>query len=161
MRKYSLAKFLSLFTSLALVVSAFPVAAFSSALLETPDFVNAVTPPPHLGFVDSYFQGQTEHPVILIEDLHANYGVQQKIVGLLQMLQPQVAPAGRSMVIGMEGTWGVVDLSFIRKETLQVRQAVGDLLLKNAEITGLEQFAAMSEPHVRLVGIDNPKDYFL
>src|SRR5205823_4745517 len=108
-----------------------------------------LTPPTRLGFVDSYFQGATKEPVILIQDLHANYGVQKKIMGLLQFLEPRTASNGRSMTVGVEGAWGDIDLSFLKSYDLKVRQAVGDVLLKNAESSGMEQFSILSPQPVR------------
>src|SRR5258708_27233054 len=48
------------------------------------------------------FRSKSENPVVLIQDLHANYGVQKKIVGLLEHLQPAVASESRPMVLGIE-----------------------------------------------------------
>lgn len=133
----------------------------SPAAPQIPGFVRALRPPVHLGFLDSWYQGQSKAPVVLIQDLHANYGVQKKIYGLLKYLQPKVAPSGRPMVVGIEAAWGDLDLGFIRKESKELREAVGEFFLKEAEITGMEHFTAMSEEPVRLVGIDNPADYIL
>jgi hypothetical protein len=126
-----------------------------------PDFAKALTPPSQFGYIESSFKGSTENPVILIQDLHANYGVQRNIEGLLNHLQPKVAQNGRSMVLGIEAAWGDLDLSPIREQDKKVREVAGDILLKNAEITGMEQFVAMSEAPVKFVGIDNPEDYML
>src|SRR5437867_1264757 len=116
MRDKPMTKLLSLFISASLLISSFTETARAfgpAAAPSIPDFVRALTPPTHLGFVDSYYQGQTKNPVILIQDLHANYGVQKKIIGILQHLQPHVAQGGRPMVIGIEAAWGDIDLSFI------------------------------------------------
>lgn len=156
-------KFLSSLISLALTVS--PLSSVGATPTnpapKVPDFVREVTPPPGLGFVESYYKGETSKPVVLIQDLHANYGVQKKIIGILEHLQPKVAQAGRSMVIGIEGAWGDIDLAFIRSEARAVREAVGEFLMKQAEISGMEHFAAMSEQPIKLVGIDDPQDYIL
>src|SRR5207245_2255794 len=103
---------LSLLTSLALLMSTFPAVAVASpapTAPATPDFVKALTPPSHLGFLDPYYQGSTQKPVVLIQDLHANYGVQKKIYGILNNLGPKITQGGRPIVIGLEGAWGDID----------------------------------------------------
>jgi hypothetical protein len=40
-------------------------------------------PPSRLGFLTGTFQGASDKTVVLIQDLHVNYGVQKSINGLL------------------------------------------------------------------------------
>src|SRR5580765_314060 len=94
-------RFLSIVLSLALLFSSFPAFGIQGESV-TPGFVKALTPASHLGFVDSFYQGQTENPVILIQDLHANYGVQKKIYGMLRQLQPKIAHQDKPMIVGVE-----------------------------------------------------------
>src|SRR5438105_9957048 len=100
MLKKTATQVLSILTSATLLIPSFTGSASAigaSAAPAMPDFVKALTPPERIGYVDSFYQGQTEHPVVLIEDLHANFGVQKKIEGLLEYLQPKTAPTGRPM----------------------------------------------------------------
>src|SRR3954471_10091966 len=90
MLKKTASQILSILTSVSLLIPGFSgtAGAVGPAAVAMPDFVKALTPPDRLGYVDSYFKGNTEHPVILIEDLHANYAVQRNIQGLLEHYQP-------------------------------------------------------------------------
>ncbi len=154
-------KSLSLMMSLALVFASFPATAAPMAAAATPDFVTALTPSANLGHIESFYKGSTERPVVLIQDLHANVGVQRKIRSLLEFLQPQVAPTGRPMVLGIEGAWGELNLSNMRQDSMPVRKATADYLLKESEISGMDHFALLSESPVRLIGIDDPESYIL
>ncbi|HVO33370.1 MAG TPA: hypothetical protein VMU17_05585, partial [Elusimicrobiota bacterium] len=109
-----------------------------------PDFVRALTPPTKIGYVMDSFQGRTDKPVVLIQDLHGNYSVQKNIVNILKFLQPKVAQGGRPMVLGIEGAWGPIDLAQVRQAPEKARGAAADFLLIEAEISGMEHFAAMS-----------------
>ncbi len=161
--KKQLTQSLAILLNLTLVGSSFadigmPGNAASAAM---PDFVKTLTPPTALGYLTDSYKGNTDHPVILIQDLHANYGVQKKIEGLLKFLQPKVSPKGSPMVLGIEGAWGQMNLTNVRSSALKVRQIAADFLLKEAEISGMEHFAAMSPVPVDFYGIDNPQDYII
>jgi len=158
----AITKTLSILISGAIAVGSFPTSAGaveSAAVM--PEFVKTLTPPANLGFVDSYYQGSTQHPVVLIQDLHANVGVQNKIQGILEDFQPKIGGNGSPMVLGMEGAWGDVSFSPLQAANPKVRKKAADFLLKNAEISGMEHFAVMSNKEVKIVGIDNPADYIL
>ena len=164
MKDNQFTKSLAILLNLTLVGTSFadvgvPGAAASAVAM--PDFVKALTPPEQLGFVTDSYPGQTDKPVILIQDLHANYGVQKKIEAILKHLQPLVAQGERPMVMGIEAAWGDVDFTPIKKRAEKVRQVAGEFLLKEAEITGMDQFAIMSKSPVKVVGIDDPQDYVL
>jgi hypothetical protein len=163
MLKKIASQILSILTSVTLLIPSFSgtAGAVGPAPVAMPDFVKALTPPDRLGYVDSFYKGNTEHPVILIEDLHANYGVQRKIEGLLEHYQPLLTEGGHKMILGIEGAWGKMDLSEIRKVAEKTRQAESDFLLKESEISGMEHFATLSSNPVEFYGIDNPKDYFV
>jgi len=133
----------------------------AGAAAKGPDFLATFTPPQSLGYVTGYFQGTTDKPVILIQDLHANYGVQKKIMGILEFLQPNVASEGKPMILGIEGAWGDVNIDWFRRKSLKVRETAGDFLLKHSVVQGMELFAGLSEKPVRMVGVENPKDYLL
>jgi len=163
MNKTTISKLFSIFVSAALLSSSW--SGMAHAILDAPkvpEFVRDLTPPVKLGYVESHFEGSADtKPVVLIMDLHANLGVQKNIIAILKDLQPKVTPSGRSMVLGIEAAWGEVDLAPIRQEKPEVRELVGEFFLKEAEITGMEHFAAMSEAPVKLVGIDDQADYLL
>ncbi len=158
--KNIITKALAITLNLALVGSSYADVPGASAAPKMPDFVQPFVPPTSLGYVTNFFKGQTENPVILIQDLHANLGVQKKIAGMLDFLQPKVAASG-PMVVGVEGAWGTVDLSPITKQQPKVRDAVSNFLLKEAEMSGMEYFAALSKTPVTLSGIENPQDYIV
>ncbi len=138
-----------------------PVQAAMAASPQLPEFVRTLTPPSRLGYLENYFQGETKKPVILIQDLHCNYGVQKKIVGLLRYLQPKVALGDKPMVVGVEATWKDEDFSYTRPYDLKIREKAGDVLMKLAELKGTEHFAMTSEKPVRLAGIDDEKHYLV
>ena len=126
-----------------------------------PGFVRTLTPPTQLGYVTEAYQGSTDKPVILIQDLHGNYGVQKNILHILEHFQPLVTQGGHPAVVGTEGAWGPFDMSYFRKYSQKVREVAGDFLMKEAEMSGMEQFASISQQPVQLVGIENPQDYLL
>ena len=164
MSKAMLTKSLAILLNLALVGTSFadmgvPGAAASAAAM--PDFVKALTPPEQLGYITDSYQGQTDKPVVLIQDLHANYGVQKKIESLLEFLQPKVSPNGQPMVLGIEGAWGKLDLTKIRNVPEKPRLAASNFLLKEAEISGMEHYAALTPDPIEFYGIDNPEDYIM
>jgi hypothetical protein len=82
--KKNTTKTLAVILNLALVGTSFADVGMPgvAANAEMPDFAKALVPPSQLGFLDSSYTGQTDKPVILIQDLHANYGVQKKIEGI-------------------------------------------------------------------------------
>jgi hypothetical protein len=146
--------------SLAIATTATPWKVYA-APVEGPAFLHTFTPPSRLGYVTSSFQGKTAQPIVMIQDLHANYGVQKKIVDLLKFMQPNAAPKGSAMVLGREAAWNQVDLSFFTTLAPKDRKRVLDILMKNAEVSAKEHFAAMSETPVNVMGIDDKDDYLL
>jgi len=136
-------------------------AGVAPAAAAMPDFVRALTPPENLGFMDTFYQGNSEKPVILIQDLHANVGVQRKIEGLLRYYAPKLTEGGKPMVMGVEGAWGKLDFGQIRSMAAKVRRGVSDFLLKEAEISGMDHFVAVSQNPVEYYGIDDPQDYII
>lgn len=163
MNKTTLTKSLAILLNLTLVGTSFADVGMAGAAAPAamPDFVKALTPPEQLGYITDSFQGNTDKPVILIQDLHANYGVQKKILGLLKHFQTLIA-GGRSMTVGVEAAWGDIDTSSLKAEhSPQVVSAASDFLMKNAEFSGMDDFALTSPTPVHLVGIDNPDDYLV
>lgn len=164
MKRTIATKYIAVAVNLMLVTSSFAdvtAPALTKASAGQPDFVKAFTPPASLGYITDSYKGQTDKPVILIQDLHANYGVQKKIMGLLEFLQPKVSSPEKSMVLGVEGDWGEIDNRWFREKPVAVRKKAGDFLLKHAEIHGMELFAGLSDAPVKLIGIENPDDYLV
>jgi len=163
MQNNKLTQILSTLLSSALLATSMTpaVTAGISPASQMPSFVRELTPPTELGYLERYYKGSTEKPIILIEDLHANYGVQKNIYNILKFLQPKIAPNNSPVILGMEGAWGDIPMDRIRKVGSKMKEAVGEILLKEAEITGMQHFAAMTEAPIRLVGIEDQKDYKL
>ncbi|MFW6172401.1 MAG: hypothetical protein ACOC5T_01530, partial [Elusimicrobiota bacterium] len=63
----------------------------------------------HGEVTDSYLNGSAYNPVVIIQDLHANYEVQKNIIKLLEHIDKY---SGIS-TIGLEGCWGEIDTSFL------------------------------------------------
>lgn len=135
-------------------------------------------PPAHLGRVTDYFNaserrgtgasGQTSPLIVLIQDLHANYGVQKNIAGLLEFLTKRLSPTPRGseapalpFAVAVEGAWQPVDNSILAlypDRPMALKAA--DLLLREAELTGPDLFAIeRGIPHL-LQGAEK-KEYYL
>lgn len=155
-------KILAVTLNLALVGSSFAdVPGVASSAPKGPDFLATFTPPQSLGYVTDSFKGNTDKPVVLIQDLHSNVGVQKKILGMLQYFQEKAIGKGKSMVLGMEGAWGPLNVDRFRNVEAKRRTAASDLLLNRAEISGMEYFAVENPEPVNFHGIENPKDYLV
>ena len=155
------AQVLAVTLSSALVITSAvePARAGLAAAPQLPEFVKALKPSPQLGYLENYFQGQTKNPVVLIQDLHCNYGVQKKIAGLLKFLQPKVTSADKPMVVGIEAAWKDIDTGYGRKYDAAIRDKAGNALMKLAEMKGTEYFAMTSDKPVQLTGIDEETRY--
>ena len=97
------------------------------------------SPPSSLGYMAERFQGTSGKSLVLIEDLHVNYGVQKKIDGLLTYFsEKHVLPS----FIAVEGAAGPVDASLLANfpET-QVRRDAADYFMKKGELPGPAAFA--------------------
>lgn len=151
---------LSIVLSVALVAGTCPANAASPA--QGPAFLNTFTPSPRLGYVVDHFQGTSKQPIILIQDLHANYGVQKKITDILASFKDALTPNGQPMYLGREAAWTEVDMSPLMSKPEVVRNARAEALLKNAYISAEEYFAAKN-PNVptHIVGIENEADFEL
>ena len=151
---------LSVVLSVALVAGTLPAHAASPA--QGPAFLNTFTPSPRLGFVVDHFQGTSKQPIVLIQDLHANYGVQKKITNILASFKDALTPNGQPMYLGREAAWTEVDMSPLMSKPEVERNARAEALLKNAYISAEEYFAAKN-PNVptHIVGIENEADFAL
>lgn len=121
-------------------------------------------PPSHLGRLTDTFRADNPSApwVILIQDLHAHYGVQKNIAGLLQFLSDRLNAGTGTLPFGLavEGAAGPVDNSVLTQyPDGAVRAAATDYLLREAEITGADAFAVRRGlPHA-IVGVENPAFY--
>jgi|GEM_PF-2064966 len=151
---------LSVAISAALAVTSAPWQAYALDMAAMPEFVKTFTPPTRLGYVVNSFKGTSKQPVVLIQDLHANFGVQTKIVSMLKMFQKS-ADVSSKMIVGAEGAEGPIDVSYLHKQTPKVRLLASTALMKEAEIGAPLHFAINSDQDVNLVGVENIADYKL
>jgi hypothetical protein len=134
------------------------------------DFARAAEPaskppisvPPGLGqLVDSYHpeseSADAPPQVILVEDLHARYGVQKNIAGILDSLSQRF-----NFALAVEGASGPIDSSVMALFPDQkIKQAAADYLMKEGELTGAEYYAVMRGEPNRLTGVEDPRYYNL
>jgi len=153
-------KILSVTLAVAMAATSAPWS-YAAGPVAGPAFVQTFTPPSRLGYVVNSYQGTSKQPIVIIQDLHANFGVQQKIVGLLKAFQKNSIPSSSPMVVGAEGMTGPVDVSYVRGQEPTVRHLASTALLKEAEIAAAQHFAINSEKDVVLMGIENNEDYAL
>jgi hypothetical protein len=101
--------------------------------------------PARRGTVSDYYPGPKGHPaqiVILIQDLHANVGVQKNIAAMLyRLLDANRIPR---LVVCVEGASGEGDVSLLRSLPHGVRQLFEEMLLHRAYLTGAELAATES-----------------
>lgn len=137
-------------------------------------------PPANLGRVTDYFNAEgargqggagdakaSQQPlVILIQDLHANYGVQKNITGLLEFLStkfssitpphPHAPTPTRPFVVGVEGASGPLDHTLLAQfPNRLVAEKAAELLMRQAELTGAESYAVNTRQPWLLNGIEN------
>jgi hypothetical protein len=107
--------------------------------------------PPRFGVISDYWQpGDAEHPVrlnrdqvvVLIQDLHANVGVQKNIASILYRLRQ--LNTTRTLLVCVEGASGEGDVSLLRSLPGPVRHAFEEMLLHRAYLTGAELAATES-----------------
>src|SRR5258706_7345951 len=109
--------------------------------------------------------GQAQGPaptqlVILIQDLHAHYGVQKNIAGLLDFLSDKLKKTRNPpSALAVEGASGPVDSSVMALfPDEKVKLAASDYLMREGELTGAEYFAIKRRLPKFLVGAENEKD---
>ncbi len=143
-------------------------------------------PPPSLGRIADYYNAPSSSKdlVILIQDLHAHYGVQRHIAGILEFLSDKlrngepknrgigekilnaVAPAPRvsgtpiPFALAVEGAQGPIDSSIMAFfPDARIKEATCDYLMREGEMTGMEYFAVMHSQPYLLTGVENEKYY--
>ena len=197
---------LSVILSIALVLSsgsgtecAAAIADLTAAPSSLPQF--QLAPPGRLGKIVDYFNAPSPQPspdgrgsseatgegtaplVVLIQDLHAHYGVQRNIAGLLEFLDGKLRNEQRAMsnesplpiahrplrplpsvpfAVGMEGAEGPIDLtlaSLFPDRAMKMQAA--DFFMREGEITGPEYFAIDHGLPDLLTGVENETYYQL
>ena len=95
--------------------------------------------PPRNGDITDYYPGEEQHPqqfVVMIQDLHANVGVQKNIASILyRLLRNNRTPF---LLVCVEGASGEGDVSLLRSLPRFIRQGFEALLLHKAYLTGAE-----------------------
>ena len=111
--------------------------------------------PPRLGVVTDFWRpvkdGKSinldkEPMVVLIQDLHANVGVQKNIAAILYRLNR--VNKDRGLLVCVEGASGEGDVSLLRSLPGPIRRAFEELLLRRAYLTGAELAATESAADV-------------
>jgi hypothetical protein len=94
--------------------------------------------PERHGSITSYFPGKPDsrQTVVIIQDLHANVGVQKNIAALLYRLQRINKIPG--LLVCVEGASGEGDVSLLRSLPGPVRRGFEAMLLRRAYLTGAE-----------------------
>jgi len=124
---------------------------------QTSQLPSRLIPPARLGRITDSFTSSEKGPlVVLIQDLHAHYGVQKNIAGLLEFLSRK----GIHFSVAVEGAEGPIDSSVMALFPDQkIKQEACDYLMRQGELTGMEYFAAMhGMPHL-LIGVENERYY--
>src|SRR5213078_699625 len=107
--------------------------------------------PPRLGIISDYWQpGKDAAPlrlertpvVVLIQDLHANVGVQKNIASILYRLNR--INHDRGLLVCVEGASGEGDVSLLRSLPGPIRHGFEEMLLRRAYLTGAELAATES-----------------
>ncbi|HVO32747.1 MAG TPA: hypothetical protein VMU17_02460, partial [Elusimicrobiota bacterium] len=112
------------------------------------------------------------HPlVILIQDLHAHYGVQKNIAGLLDFLDRKLSPSNSKLetrnsnipfAVAVEGAEGPIDSSILANfPDAQVKEQASQFLMREGELSGAEYFAVKRGLPNLLVGVENEQYYDL
>lgn len=120
--------------------------------------------PPRYGDVTDYNPGAENPPkqiVVMIQDLHANVGVQKNIAAILyRLLRTNKVP---SLLVCVEGASGEGDVSLLRSLPGFVRHGFEAMLLHKAYLTGAELAAteaAADWPQQQNVILDRVKSWF-
>jgi len=118
-------------------------------------------PPGQLGRIADYYNAPAGPLVILIQDLHAHYGVQKNIAGLLDFLSDKLPHKGAiPFALAVEGASGRVDSSIMALfPDEKIKLAASDYLMREGELTGAEYFAIKHRQPNLLMGVENGKYY--
>jgi hypothetical protein len=122
----------------------------------------ALTPPSSLGHISDLYTAtptgvNAPSPlVILIQDLHAHYGVQKNIAALLDFIRQKKG----SFPLAVEGAQGPIDSSVLALfPNGPLKQQALDFLMRQGELTGMEYFAAQHRQSHLLVGVEDNRFY--
>lgn len=131
----------------------------------TTSLANRFAPPPSLGLVSDYFDAHSKSTIVLLQDLHAHYGVQKNIAKILDVLTGRLSngstnKASLPFALAVEGASGPIDSSEIAKfPPSPLKQQAADYLVRQAEMTGMEYFAVMRGLPDALQGVEDPNYY--
>ena len=95
--------------------------------------------PPRNGDITDFYAGEVNRPqqfVVLIQDLHANVGVQKNIAAILYRLLHM--NKSQTLLVCVEGASGEGDVSLLRSLPRFIRHGFEALLLHRAYLTGAE-----------------------
>ncbi len=120
--------------------------------------------PQRFGDITDYYPGPEKNPrqvVVMIQDLHANVGVQKNIAAILyRLLRMNKVPY---LLVCVEGASGEGDVSLLRSLPRFVRHAFEAMLLHKAYLTGAELAAteaAAEWEQQQMVMFDRMKSWF-
>jgi hypothetical protein len=141
--------------------------------LSAPQF--QLIPPPTLGKITDYFDASSQtlklkRPlIVLIKDLHAHYGVQKNIAGLLDFLTEKLSKQKISpfaplksipFALSVEGVQGPVDSSLLALFPNDlVKEEASQFLMREGELTGAEYFVTKHHLAKSLFGAENEELY--
>src|SRR5258708_7769071 len=144
-------------------------------LFQIPGFLPQVqlNPPSQLGHIVDYFNAddsaEKQKLVILIQDLHINYGVQKNISALLNFFAAKLATTTSSkkeptatipFALAVEGAQGLIDTSVLAKfPDPKIKKEAMEYFLREGEINGMEYFAAEKDLSNLLVGVEDERYY--
>ena len=141
--------------SVALVATSSHLVEASAALSPSP--LERFAPPRSLGTLTDLYQGTDPRTVVLIQDLHVNYGVQKNIRDILSYYSSQNA---LPPFVAVEGAQGVVDASILANfPDEDVRRETVDYFMRMGELSGADAFAAEQGLPQLLYGIEK-SDYY-
>ncbi len=136
--------------------------------------------PSDLGQITDFYTPQNQNPqIILIQDLHAHYGVQKNIAGILDGLSSKLQSAGSRtkqfpgalslepraslpFALAIEGASGPVDTSIMALfPDRKIKQAAADYLMREGVLSGAEYFSGMRGLSKVLNGVEDRTAYML
>jgi hypothetical protein len=145
-------------------------------VLQGPSFLPQIelAPPLELGRITDYHNANGSEPrinaknplVIIVQDLHAHYGVQKNIAALLEFFARKLPKAntasGEPFALAVEGDEGPIDTSLMALfPNPEIKRDSLDYLMREGELTGMEYYAAMHNRRSLLVGVENKQYYQL
>ena len=117
---------------------------------------NALTIPREFAQSQETYQGSKNKTVVLIQEVHVDYGAQKAIAEILRRL----AEEDSLRLILVEGGWGNVSLSYLRTYAdLEGRKRVAEHYFEEGKISAEEYLDIISDLPLRLWGIEDPKLY--